>query len=142
MSRNPTTGAFIGEPRALAYTSRTAYISYAQVYHPPYAFDPYDRSRNVLQTPRIHTFCSHCLRLVTVYYYKQAVTYIVNLRYKSGIYRKEPVFKAQAFIEAYLIFKVTIKVLQCYLGGDYSRRPRQVSYKKLYFIYSLGYIRI
>src|SRR5258706_16457985 len=31
MLRNPTAGASIGEPRALAYTSRTAYISYAQV---------------------------------------------------------------------------------------------------------------
>ncbi len=29
MSRNPTAGASIGEPRALAYTSRTAYVSYA-----------------------------------------------------------------------------------------------------------------
>ena len=33
MSRNPTVGASIGEPRALIYTSRTAYISYARVYH-------------------------------------------------------------------------------------------------------------
>src|SRR5271169_7040600 len=33
MLRNPTVGASIGEPRALAYTSRTAYVSYAQVYH-------------------------------------------------------------------------------------------------------------
>ena len=33
MSRNPTVGASIGEPRALAYTSRTAYVSYARVYH-------------------------------------------------------------------------------------------------------------
>jgi len=31
--QNPTAGASIGEPRALAYTSRTAYVSYAQVYH-------------------------------------------------------------------------------------------------------------
>ena len=29
LSRNPTAGAFIGEPHALAYTSRTAYVSYA-----------------------------------------------------------------------------------------------------------------
>ena len=29
VSRNPTAGASIGEPRALAYTSRTAYVSYA-----------------------------------------------------------------------------------------------------------------
>ena len=33
VSRNPTVGASIGEPRALAYTSRTAYVSYARVYH-------------------------------------------------------------------------------------------------------------
>jgi hypothetical protein len=33
VSRNRTTGASIGEPRALAYTSRIAYISYARVYH-------------------------------------------------------------------------------------------------------------
>ena len=33
MSRNPTAGASIGEPRALAYTSRTACVSYARVYH-------------------------------------------------------------------------------------------------------------
>jgi hypothetical protein len=31
--RNPTVGASIGEPRALAYTSRIAYVSYARVYH-------------------------------------------------------------------------------------------------------------
>ena len=31
--RNPTVGASIGEPRALTYTSRIAYISYARVYH-------------------------------------------------------------------------------------------------------------
>ena len=29
----PTTKASTGEPRALAYTLRTAYVSYAQVYH-------------------------------------------------------------------------------------------------------------
>ena len=29
VSRNPTAGASIGEPRALVYTSRTAYVSYA-----------------------------------------------------------------------------------------------------------------
>ena len=34
MSRNPTAGASIGEPRALAYTSHTAYVSYARVYYP------------------------------------------------------------------------------------------------------------
>ena len=28
VSQNPTAGASIGEPRALAYTSRTAYVSY------------------------------------------------------------------------------------------------------------------
>ena len=28
MSRNPTVGASIGEPRALAYTSSMAYVSY------------------------------------------------------------------------------------------------------------------
>ena len=33
MSRNPTAGASIGEPRTLVYTSRTAYVSYAWVYH-------------------------------------------------------------------------------------------------------------
>jgi hypothetical protein len=33
VSQNPTTGASIGEPHALAYTSCTAYISYARVYH-------------------------------------------------------------------------------------------------------------
>jgi len=33
MLRNPTIGASIGEPRALIYTSRTAYISYARVYY-------------------------------------------------------------------------------------------------------------
>ena len=31
--QNPTIGASIEEPRALTYTLRTAYISYAQVYH-------------------------------------------------------------------------------------------------------------
>jgi len=31
--RNPTAGASIGEPRALTYTSRIAYVSYAWVYH-------------------------------------------------------------------------------------------------------------
>jgi hypothetical protein len=30
---NCTAGASIGEPRAFAYTSRTAYVSYARVYH-------------------------------------------------------------------------------------------------------------
>ena len=29
MLRNPTAGASIGKPRALAYTSRIAYVSYA-----------------------------------------------------------------------------------------------------------------
>ena len=29
LSRNPTAGASIGEPHALAYTSRTPYVSYA-----------------------------------------------------------------------------------------------------------------
>ena len=29
LSRNPTAGASIGEPRALTYTLRTAYVSYA-----------------------------------------------------------------------------------------------------------------
>ena len=29
VSQNPTAGASIGEPRALAYTLRTAYVSYA-----------------------------------------------------------------------------------------------------------------
>jgi hypothetical protein len=29
----PPQGASIGEPRALVYTSRTAYVSYARVYH-------------------------------------------------------------------------------------------------------------
>ena len=33
LSRNPTAGASIGEPHALAYTSRTAYVSYAKVYY-------------------------------------------------------------------------------------------------------------
>ena len=33
VSRNPTAGASIGEPRALAYTSRTPYVSYAWIYH-------------------------------------------------------------------------------------------------------------
>ena len=33
LSRNPTVGASIGEPRALVYTLRTAYISYAWIYH-------------------------------------------------------------------------------------------------------------
>jgi len=33
LSRNPTAGASIGEPRAFAYTSRTAYVSYARVYY-------------------------------------------------------------------------------------------------------------
>jgi hypothetical protein len=33
VSRNPTAGASIGEPRALAYTSCTAYVSYVRVYH-------------------------------------------------------------------------------------------------------------
>ena len=33
MSRNRTAGASIGEPRALVYTSRIAYVSYARVYH-------------------------------------------------------------------------------------------------------------
>ena len=33
MSRNPTAGASIGEPRTLIYTSRTAYASYTRVYH-------------------------------------------------------------------------------------------------------------
>ena len=32
---------------------------------PPYALDPYNQLRNVLQTPRIHTLCSHCPRSVT-----------------------------------------------------------------------------
>ena len=31
---------------------------------------------------------------VLVYYYKQAVTYIVGLRYKLGAYRKGPVTRA------------------------------------------------
>ena len=34
MSRNLTVGASIGEPRALVYTLRIAYVSYARVYHP------------------------------------------------------------------------------------------------------------
>jgi len=34
---------------------------------PPYTLDPYDRSRNVLYTPRIHTFSCHWPRPVTVY---------------------------------------------------------------------------
>ena len=33
MSRNPTAGASIGEPCALAYTLCTAYVCYARVYH-------------------------------------------------------------------------------------------------------------
>jgi len=33
MSRNPTVGASIGEPCALAYTLYIAYVSYARVYH-------------------------------------------------------------------------------------------------------------
>jgi hypothetical protein len=33
VSWNCTAGASIGEPRALAYTSRIAYIGYARVYH-------------------------------------------------------------------------------------------------------------
>jgi hypothetical protein len=40
---------------------------------------------------------------VLVYYCKRAVTYIVGLRYKLGIYRKGPIYKAQAPIEAYLV---------------------------------------
>ena len=35
---------------------------------PPYALDPYDRLRNVLQTPQIHMFYSHCLRPITLRY--------------------------------------------------------------------------
>ena len=35
---------------------------------PPYALDPYDRSRNVLQTPKIYTLYSHCPRSVTLRY--------------------------------------------------------------------------
>ena len=31
---------------------------------PPYALNPYDRSHNVLQTPRIHTLYSYCPRPV------------------------------------------------------------------------------
>jgi hypothetical protein len=76
-----------------------------------------------------------------VYYCKRAVTYIVGLRCKLGAYRKGSVCKAQAPIEARLVPIVAIKVLY-YLGGDYSRGPRQVGHVKLYFIYSLGYRRI
>ena len=43
-----------------------------------------------------------------VYYYKQVVTYIVGLRSKLGAYRKGPVFKAQAPIEARLVFIVAV----------------------------------
>ena len=32
---------------------------------PPYALNPYDRSRNVLQTPQIYTLCSHYPRPIT-----------------------------------------------------------------------------
>ena len=78
---------------------------------------------------------------MSVYYCKRAVTCVVGLRCKLGIYRKGPVYKAQAPIEARLVPIVAIKVLY-YLGGDYSRGPRQVSYIELYFIYSLGYRRI
>ena len=38
-------GDSLAEPRALAYASRTAYVSSIS---PSYALDPYDRSRNVL----------------------------------------------------------------------------------------------
>jgi len=60
---------------------------------------------------------------MSVYYYKRAATYIVDLRCKLGAYRKGPIFKAQAPIEARLVPIVAIKVLY-YLGGDYSRGPR------------------
>ena len=46
----------------LAYSLRQLRVGIS----PPYALDPYDRSRNVLQTPRIHTFCSRCPRPVTL----------------------------------------------------------------------------
>jgi hypothetical protein len=66
---------------------------------------------------------------VSVYYCERAVTCIVGLRYKSGAYRKGPIYKAQAPIEARLVAIVAIKVLY-YLGGDYSRGPRQVGHKR------------
>ena len=46
----------------LAYSLRQLRVGIS----PPYALDPYDRSRNVLQTPRIHTLCSYCPRPVTL----------------------------------------------------------------------------
>ena len=33
---------------------------------PPYALDPYNQLRNILQTPQIYTLCSHCPRPVTL----------------------------------------------------------------------------
>ena len=48
---------------------------------------------------------------VLVYCCEQAVTYAVGLRCKLGVYRKGPIFRAQAPIEACLMFIVTIKVL-------------------------------
>jgi hypothetical protein len=48
---------------------------------------------------------------ILVYYCKRAATYIVGLRYKLDAYRKGPIFKAQAPIEARLVLIVAIKVL-------------------------------
>ena len=65
---------------------------------------------------------------ISVYCWEQVVTYAIGLRYKSGAHRKGPVFRAQAPIKACLTSIVTIKVLWRYLGKDYGKGPRQVSY--------------
>jgi hypothetical protein len=66
--RTPPQGASIGEPRALAYTSRTAYISYARVYHLPTPSTlMIDRATSCRLLKYIYSAAT-IPRLVTLYY--------------------------------------------------------------------------
>jgi hypothetical protein len=68
LSRSPTAGASIGEPRALAYTSRTAYVSYVRVYHLPTPSTlMIDRVMSCRLLKYIH-LAATILRLVTLHY--------------------------------------------------------------------------
>jgi hypothetical protein len=68
VSRNPTAGASIGEPRALIYTSRIAYVSYARVYH---LFTPSTLTINRVTSCRLLKYIYSAAtvpRLITLYY--------------------------------------------------------------------------
>ena len=63
---------------------------------PPYTLNPYNQSRNVLQTPQIYIFYSYCLRpiIILIIYIKKYTPHIpINISRDGGSGYRTYVFK-------------------------------------------------